>query len=249
MSSYTSFTPAIPSRLSAGQTAVYSSGHQQARGLGGFVPSQPDDQSAATSPLDIPAPSPRPFHGPQGQSSYHESRPFEGSVYDPSSVSGDIGVLSHSKIVELRLASEEDLPGKTTTTHDKGNAHRKPERGVPRGGPRGLTSSSSSSLRGRVHRGSGRGAAYTPPGGSQTYQEDSDRRTPSYPKASEEEDLLFTMSDMNARRSMEHDRVGDHHDAVQGGGNAPPGNLQRFNKGSPGGGSSSSGSTGKMNRW
>ena len=227
MSSYTSFTPAVPSRLSAGQTAVYSSRHQQAREPGEFVPNQrlstvagrSDDQSATTSPLDIPA--------PPGPSSYqphtyqNEARVFEGPVYGPTSASGDIGVLSLSKLAELRLASEEDLPGRSTI-HDNSDPHRE-TREDERGVHRGLTGSGSSSLRGKVYRGSGRGATYTPPGGSQTYlnrdQADSvgsdrpslmGRRTPSYPRAGEEEDLLFAMSDMSsARRSIDQDRTGD----------------------------------------
>ncbi|KAF8448582.1 autophagy-related protein 13-domain-containing protein [Terfezia claveryi] len=257
MSSYTSFTPTVPSRLSAGQTAVYSSRHQ-ARELDGFGPNhhsstaagRSDDQLAATSPLDIPASSPRPFHGPPGPSSYHESREFDRPVYGPTSASGDIGVLSLSKLGdELRLASEEDLPGRSAT-RDNGDAHREAredERGVPSGGfAGGLTGSSSSSLRGRLYRGSGRGTTYTPPGGSQTYlskdQGDSvgsdkpmGRRTPSY---REEEDLLFAMSDMSsARRSMEPDDSASH------------GNSQRFSRAPSGGGSSGSGPTGRVNRW
>ncbi|KAF8429761.1 autophagy-related protein 13-domain-containing protein [Tirmania nivea] len=275
LSSYTSFTPAVPSRLSAGQTAVCSSKHKQAQEQDRFAPNQSsstvagrgDDQSVATSPLDIPALSPRPFHGSGGPSSYQPDRYdvpriFKGPVYGPTSASG---VLSLSKLDELRLASEEALPGRSIT-RDDGDVHREAredERGVSRGGSTGGLTGSSSSLRGRVHRGSGRGTTYTPPGGSQTYlnrdQADSvgsdrpsltGRRTPSYPRAGEEEDLLFAMSDMStARRSMENDRAGDPHDVIRGGDSAPPANPQRFSRGPPGGGSSGSGPTGKINRW
>jgi len=243
MSSYTSFTPAVPSRLSAGQTAVYSSRHQ-ARKVGGFGPSSTaadpsDDQSAGTSPLDIPASSPHQFHDPPGPSSYHEPHVFDEPVYGPTSASGDIGVLSLSKLNELRLASEEDLPGRggNGDTHG-GHTEGGGEHGAPgHGFTGGLTGSSSSSLRGKVYRGSGRRTTYTPPGGSQTYLKDSVGSVrPMGPKA-EEEDLLFAMSDMSARRSMEHDD------------SASPGNPQRFGRGPPGGGSSGSGPTGRMNRW
>lgn len=284
VSPYTSFTPAVPSRLSAGQTAVYSNRHQKPHEQGDFATSQHgsmaggrnEDQSFTTSPLDIPAPSPRPFHGPRGPNSYTQQHPyendsaeFEGPVYDPTSAGADIDGLSLSKLAELRLASEEDLPGRDTS-REKDDAHRRSSRedesGTQRGGfTGGVSGSGSSSFRGRVHRGNGRGTTYTPPGGSQTYlnrdQGDSvgsdrpsliERRTPSYPRClGEEEELLFAMSDMsNARRSMDQDRSGDQHDTARGGDSASPGNPQRFTRGSgPGGGSNTSGPVGKMNRW
>ena len=239
VSPYPSHTPAVPSRLSAGQTAVYSSGQQQPRESSDFGPASRsslptihnDEKSSPTSPLDIPAPPPRPFHGPRSQNSFSHSQPhgygngsgdFAEPLYGPRSASVE---MSLSKLAELKIATEEGLPGRAST-RQRSNSHRglrEEEQGQTRGGyPGGLSGSGSSSFRGRGHRGTGRGVTYTPPGGSQTYLNQSDsagserpsligRRTPSNPRGGfgEEEDLLFTMSDMsNARRSMDQDRSG-----------------------------------------
>jgi len=269
ISSYSSFMPTVPSRLSTGRTVVYSSRHQQADEFAHsqrlpIVAGPSDDQLAATSPLDIIAPSPNSY---QKHPYPSESGVYEGPLYGPTSASEGIDGLSPSKLAELRLASEEDLPGRSPT-RDSSDAHREvreDERGVHRGGfTVGLTGSGSSLRRGRVHRGSGRGVTYTPPGVSQIYlnrdQADSvssDRpslmgRSPKAGFGGEEGDLLFAMSDdvNSVRRSMEQDRAGDQHHAVRGGDSASSsGNPQRFSKGTPSGGSSGSGPTGRMNRW
>lgn len=239
VSPYTPHTPAVPSRLSAGQTAVYSSRHQHPGDFGPAPRSSlpavhNDEQSSPTSPLDIPAPSPRPFHGPRNQGSFSHSQPhgygnvsgdFPEPLYGPRSASVEMEPLSLSKLAELKIATEEGLPGRAITREESNPRRdsREEEQGQARGGyPGGLSGSGSSSFRGRGHRGTGRGVTYTPPGGSQTYLNQSDsagserpsligRRTPSNPRGGfgEEEDLLFTMSDMsNARRSIDQDRSG-----------------------------------------
>lgn len=233
VSPYPPHTPAVPSRLSAGQTAIYSSRHQQSRDPSDFGPAPrsplpTNEKSSPTSPLDIPAPPPHPFHGnsfshTQPHSYGNRSGDFAEPLYGPRSASVEMEPLSLSKLAELKIATEEGLPGRTSP-REKSNPRRdsrEEEQSQVRGGyPGGLSGSSSSSFRGRGHRGTGRGMTYTPPGGSQTYLNQSDstgserpsfigRRTPSNPRGGfgEEEDLLFTMSDMsNARRSIDQDR-------------------------------------------
>ena len=273
VSPYAPHTPAVPSRLSAGQTAVYSSRHHDQPKFTSpkrtsKSTSHNDDQSATTSPLDIPAPSPRPFPTTRQNAYQSNSADFEGPVYGPTSASVD-SPLSLSKLAELRIASEEDLPGRATVDNSP-EASREEERGVSeternvqRGGfAGGLTGSGSSSFRGRVHRGNGRAANYTPPGGSVSYQHGEvggsserlplGRRTPSYVRFGfgEEEDLLFAMSDMSsARRSMDQERSGDHNDNTRSSDSTSSGNPQRFSRGSPGGGGGGGNPGAGRHRW
>ncbi|KAF8471295.1 autophagy-related protein 13-domain-containing protein [Kalaharituber pfeilii] len=259
VSPYPPHTPAVPSRLS--HTAVYTSRNPPSREDTGFDTAQhspgvtrtshKNEHSTAaaanttTSPLDIPAPSPHPFQPVRRPSSTfpppqegfdNDSSEFEGPVFGPNCSGVDVP-LSHSKIVELQIASETDMPGRENAAHgDVTNAPREEgERGevVQRGGfsgGNGTGSSESVSYRGRGYRGAARATStYTPSSGSLCYLRGEhgdigaggDRpllvgiRTPSYPRGGfgEEEDLLFAMSDMsNARRSIDQ----EHGEAVRG---------------------------------
>ena len=242
-SSYTPHTPTVPSRLSAEQTVVYQ-GHYEQNEFSDSRQSpentrQSAEQASTTSPLDIPS-SPQPYQSPRRPSSYSQQvRNFgnDPSEFGPpqdfgptstSLQSVDMRPLSPGKLAELRLASEEEMPGRENVAGARNSPHpsRESDRSLQHRGDfnRGYAGSPSPSVRSRLSRGNGRG---TPPGGSSTnlvlgreHPESISgerpllgRRTPSYPGAGfteeEPEDLLFAMSDYRTRRSTEQDRFNE----------------------------------------